>query len=136
MTAFSSLGTAFILHFLFDVISYDKAMEQIIESPVIVLLLVMSVVLAMTTFQIFVETLIYISFIGLARRLGCDILSIFVLLTIIGLIITVLKIYNMFKFAKDSIETIDQAKFIIQRVTESKNSLDSLQNIIHQKLSS
>lgn len=110
MTVLMSIGKAFVLHFAVFFFDFNKIMNHIVDSPNIVIVMSLSIFFCIVNKDEFLEIMLFFAIIEGSLFAGCSLIVVFLLITAVGILVMVYKIYKLLIYVAVVMEVLKRLK--------------------------
>lgn len=110
MTVLMSSGKAFVLHFAVFFFDFNKIMNHIVDSPNIVIVMSLSIFFCIVNKDEFLEIMLFFVIIEVSLFAGCSLIVVFLLITAVGILVMVYKIYKLLIYVAVVMEVLKRLK--------------------------
>lgn len=105
-----SIGKAFVLHFAVFFVDFNKLMNQIADSPNTVIVMSLAVFFCIANKDELLEILLFFAIIEGSLFAGYSLTVVFILITAVGIIVMVYKIYKLLIYVAVIMEGLKRLK--------------------------
>lgn len=105
-----SIGKAFVLHFAVFFVDFNKLMNQVADSPHTVIVMSLAVFFCIANKDELMEILLFFAIIEGSLFAGYSLTVIFILITAVGIIVMVYKIYKLLIYVAVIMEGLKRLK--------------------------